>query len=175
MESQAFKIYQLGHPVLRKIADSVRVPIAPETRSLVNTMIDFVHRENGVGIAAPQVGRSQQIIIIASRPNLRYPRAPQMEPLPMINPVITFTSDASEPGWEGCLSIPGIRGQVERAQSVTVQYHDLDNRLQQQEFHGFVARIIQHECDHLQGIVFLDRVQSTHDLMTDAEFFRQEV
>ena len=175
MATDMLSILQLGHPTLRQIAKPVQLPVEEETRALVESLLHLLTKENGVGIAAPQVGRSQQVMIIASRPNLRYPNAPNMDPCPMINPQILSRSKTRALGWEGCLSIPGIRGQVERAQSIVVQYHDLDHHLHRKAFTGFVARIIQHEYDHLIGKVFLDRVQSTERLMSEAEFFRQVV
>lgn len=175
MASELPPISQLGHPVLRKVASPVQLPVSQETCSLVQTLLQVMEQDNGVGIAAPQIGRSQQVIIIASRPNLRYPNAPSIEPLAMINPTIVSRSDSVELGWEGCLSVPSIRGQVERATSIEVQYNDLENHSHQAIFHGFVARIIQHEYDHLIGKVFLDRVASTEHLMSETEFFRQVI
>ena len=97
-----------------------------------------------------------------------------MEPLALINPRILSRSNNVELGWEGCLSVPGIRGQVERSTSLEIEYYDIQNQQRHHAtFSGFVARIIQHEVDHLLGKVFLDRVQSTEHLMSEAEFFRQ--
>jgi peptide deformylase len=119
---------------------------------------------NGVGIAAPQVGVSQQLMIIASRPNERYPHAPLMEPTPMINPKILSHSSEMIKDWEGCLSVPGIRGLVPRYQAVEVEYLSKDGRIERQMLTDFIARIFQHEYDHLQGKVFLERVESPEDL-----------
>ena len=130
-------------------------------------------QENGVGIAAPQIGRSLQLIIVASRPNLRYPDAPLMEPLAMINPKIHNSSTQKVLGWEGCLSVPGLRGSVERSESIEVSFYDLDGVQQQNWYHGFVARIIQHECDHLLGKVFLDRVRSPKAIISEDEYFQE--
>lgn len=173
MGQSTHPILQLGHPLLKRVAEPVTLPIGEETRLLVDELLQLMEQENGVGIAAPQIGRSQQVVIIASRPNLRYPNAPSMTPLPMINPRILSHSDRFTLGWEGCLSVPGLRGQVERATAIEVQYYDLSGQCCRDRFDGFVARIIQHECDHLLGKVFLDRVQSTDYLMSEAEFFRQ--
>jgi peptide deformylase len=116
------------------------------------------------------VANSYRLLIVASRPNLRYPHAPEMEPTAMINPVILAKSDEVEKGWEGCLSVPGIRGLVPRSQAIEVEYLDRNGQICKQELTDFVARIFQHEYDHLDGKVFLDRVESTHDLMTESEF-----
>lgn len=134
-----------------------------------------VSNANGVGIAAPQVAQSRRMFIVASRPNPRYPDAPEMEPTTMINPRILAHSEQMVKGWEGCLSIPGIRGLVPRYQAIEVEYIGRDGKRHQQELTGFVARIFQHELDHLNGIVFLDRVESTQDLMSEKEFQSQVV
>jgi peptide deformylase len=96
-----------------------------------------------------------------------------MEPTAMINPQIIVHSTEVVDGWEGCLSIPGIRGLVPRYQAIEVEYTARNGKQNRQEFTDFVARIFQHECDHLDGIVFLDRVKSTQDLMTESEYLQR--
>jgi peptide deformylase len=128
-----------------------------------------------VGIAAPQAAQSDRLFIVASRPNLRYPQAPNMEPTAMINPRIVDASRETVKDWEGCLSIPGIRGLVPRSRAIEIEYTSRDGKLQRQELTYFVARIFQHEHDHLDGIVFLDRVESTHELITEDEYQKQIV
>lgn len=125
---------------------------------LVKAMQATMLERNGVGIAAPQVYVSKRIMIVASRPNPRYPDAPEMQPVVMINPEITHFSFEKELGEEGCLSVPDQRGQVERAQSIDVRYFSLQGQLIEQRFHGFPARIVQHEIDHLNGVLFVDRL-----------------
>jgi peptide deformylase len=127
---------------------------------------------NGVGMAAPQVSQPYRLLIIASRPSPRYPHAPLMEPTAMLNPRLVDRSSEIVKDWEGCLSIPGIRGLVPRYQSLEIEYTDRDGKLQHQELTDFVARIFQHEFDHLNGLVYLDRIESTHDLMTEQEYQR---
>ena len=144
-------------------------------QQLIDNLIFTVQQANGVGIAAPQVARGDRLFIIASRPNLRYPQAPQMEPTAMINPRIITSSTETVKDWEGCLSIPGIRGLVPRSRSIEIEYTSRDGQLHQQELTDFVARIFQHEQDHLDGIVFLDRVESTQELMTEDEYQKQVV
>ncbi|RMF66541.1 MAG: hypothetical protein D6742_09795 [Cyanobacteria bacterium J069] len=92
------------------------------------------------------------------------------EPLPMINPTIISHLDETEKGWEGCLSVPGIRGQVPRYREIEVEYGDRHGNIHRQVFTDFVARIVQHEADHLNGIVFVDRVETTRDLVTEQEY-----
>ncbi|MCM1983460.1 peptide deformylase [Lyngbya confervoides] len=166
-------IVQLGNPILRAIAAPVSLPLSPALQATVRQMQALMESHAGVGIAAPQVGVSLQIIIVASRPTLRYPTAPSMPPLPMINPCIVERSPNQVTGWEGCLSVPGLRGSVPRFQAVTVEYCDLAGRFHCQSFDGFVARIIQHECDHLLGKVFLDHINS-EQVMSESDYFKQE-
>jgi peptide deformylase len=125
----------------------------------------------GVGIAAPQVGHSLRIFILASKPNNRYPNAPTMEPTAIINPIVHSFSVEMEDGWEGCLSVPGIRGIVSRHKSLTASFTNRFGRPEEIECVGFVARVFQHELDHLNGIVFLDRTDPKN-LATDKEYQR---
>lgn len=127
-------------------------------KQLVLAMQATMLARNGVGIAAPQVYVSKRIIIVASRPNPRYPNAPEMQPVVMINPEIIYFSSEKELGEEGCLSVPDQRGQVERAESIDVRYFTLEGQLLEQQFHGFPARIVQHEVDHLDGVLFIERL-----------------
>ncbi|MHA3091761.1 peptide deformylase [Acinetobacter brisouii] len=113
---------------------------------------------NGVGIAAPQVYISKRVIIVASRPNPRYPDAPDMPAVTMINPEIIEYSTETCLGEEGCLSVPEQRGQVERAYAVKVRYFTVQGEQVEQSYEGFPARIVQHEIDHLNGILFVERL-----------------
>ena len=115
---------------------------------------------NGVGIAAPQIYVSKRVIIVASRPNPRYPDAPEMDTVVMVNPEILEKSESTILGEEGCLSVPNERGQVQRAQSIKVLYHTLTGEVMESTFEGFPARIVQHEIDHLNGILFVDRLSA---------------
>lgn len=125
---------------------------------LASVMLATMLERNGVGIAAPQVYISKRVIIVASRPNLRYPDAPEMDAVVMVNPEILEFSQATSLGDEGCLSVPNERGQVQRAQSIKVVYHTLTGEVLESIFEGFPARIVQHEIDHLNGILFVDRL-----------------
>jgi peptide deformylase len=160
-------IIQLGDPILRQKATLVENINDERIQKLIDDLTTTVAQANGVGIAAPQVAQSCRLFIVASRPNPRYPNAPEMEPTAMINPKIIAHSTEIVKGWEGCLSIPGIRGFVPRSQAIEVEYTDRNGKLQKQEFTDFVARIFQHEYDHLDGIVFLDKLESTLDIMTE--------
>ena len=164
------QVAQLGNPVLRRQAEAITEISDPRLQSLIDDLIATTIKSNGVGIAAPQVSQSDRLFIVASRPNPRYPQAPLMEPTAMINPKIVSHSTEQEKGWEGCLSVPGIRGLVARFQTIEVEYRDRNDQLQRQQLTDFVARIFQHEYDHLEGILFLDRVESDQDWLTEAEY-----
>jgi peptide deformylase len=163
-------ISHLGAPVLRQQAQSVDLPLTPEFQELITGLIQTAVDSNGVGIAAPQVANSCRLFIVASRPSPRYPQAPTMEPMAMINPQIIDRSPEEVLGWEGCLSVPGQRGIVARAQWVNVMYVDRFGQQQQQRLTDFVARIFQHEYDHLEGILFVDRVTNPANLISEEEY-----
>jgi peptide deformylase len=166
----SFKLLQLGHPHLRLLAK----PIADVSDPVIQTMIDdllvFVEAVGGMGIAAPQVDLPLQLFIMASKPNARYPSAPVMPQTVVINPEILSLSDSQEAGWEGCLSVPGIRGFVSRSDCIHVRYLTHEGDLVETEYDGFIARIFQHEFDHLRGKLFTDRVASNLDLMAEKEW-----
>lgn len=166
------QIAQLGQPVLREMARKIVDPALPAIQALIDDMLATVADANGVGIAAPQVFEPLSLFIVASRPNPRYPQAPEMEPMAMINPEIVWVSDEKEKGWEGCLSIPGLRGLVPRHQRIGVRYMTRTGELREDEYGGFLARVFQHEFDHVQGMVFIDRVESTLELVTEKEYIR---
>jgi len=166
------QIAQLGQPVLREMAGRVVDPRDPAVQALIDDLLVTVADANGVGIAAPQVFVPLSLFIVASRPNPRYPHAPEMEPTAMINPQILWVSDEKESGWEGCLSIPGLRGLVPRQRRIGVRYQTRQGELREEEYADFLARVFQHEFDHVQGVVFIDRVESTRELVTEKEYFR---
>jgi len=173
--SEILQISQLGNPVLRRKSQFVQNIQDDRIQQLIDNLISTVQHAHGVGIAAPQVARGDRLFIVASRPNLRYPQAPKMEPTAMINPRIIASSTETVKDWEGCLSIPGIRGLMPRSRSIEIEYTSRDGQLHKQELTDFVARIFQHEHDHLDGIMFLDRVENTRELMTEDEYQQQFV
>lgn len=168
--ARLLQIAQLGHPILRKKAGEVVNVQDPLINSLINDMLATVVDVNGVGLAAPQVYESLRVFVVASHPNLRYPMAPEMESTAMVNPEIIWSSDEIVKDWEGCLSIPGIRGFVPRPKAIKVKYSKRNGNSEEVEFSDFIARIFQHEYDHLEGIVFLDRLESTRDIITEKEY-----
>jgi len=136
------QIAQLGQPVLRGPVRPVLNPLDPAVQSLIDDMLATVADANGVGIAAPQVFEPLSLFIVASRPNPRYPHAPEMEPTAMLNPELLRASSETEKGWEGCLSIPGIRGQVARQRRVRVRYLTRTGEIREEEYEGFLARVV---------------------------------
>ncbi|MCX6764346.1 MAG: peptide deformylase [Candidatus Nealsonbacteria bacterium] len=168
------KIAELGEEVLFRKAKPVKDVNDLEIQELIDDMIATLKHDNGVGLAAPQVFQSLRIIIVWSYPNPRYPDAPEFGPIAIINPEITVLSEEKEKGWEGCLSIPGIRGQVSRYKSIKVNFITRKGARQEATFNGFVARIIQHEEDHLNGkLCFLNVNEDIKDLATDKIWQKQ--
>jgi peptide deformylase len=163
------KIAQIGETVLRAPARKVeeqefnRAELQLFADALLNTMLEA----NGIGIAAPQVFDSRAMMIIASRPNVRYPNAPQMDPLLLINPEILSQSNNKVWEWEGCLSVPALRGKIQRPNWVEISYQALDGSSQIRRFEDFVARIFLHEYDHLIGLTWLDHIQSASHIMAN--------
>jgi peptide deformylase len=166
------QIAQLGNDIWLQQAKEVSEPTDSNIQALIDDMLVTLTDANGVGLAAPQVFESKRIIVVASQPNPRYPYATQMEPAVMINPVITWASDEMVKDWEGCLSVPGVRGLVPRNKSVKLTYLTRNGEAMSEEYSDFIARIIQHECDHLDSISFLDRMESTKEIVTEKEFLR---
>ncbi|HUJ79098.1 MAG TPA: peptide deformylase [Nitrospiria bacterium] len=173
------KVARLGHPVLRQAAK----PVPPgdigssAIQRLIDDMIETMHEYDGVGIAAPQVHQSLRLAVIEVAHNPRYPQAPETPLTVLINPEITACSDAqpgagARLGWEGCLSVDGLRGQVPRAERLSARWLDRAGRPVQAEAQGFFAVVIQHEVDHLNGKVFLDRMADLTTLTHLKEYER---
>ena len=164
------EIAQLGAPVIRERASVVTNLHDPQLQAFIEDLFATAANENGMGIAAPQVSVSKRIIILSPKPNSRYPYAPTMEPTAMINPEIIWASSDKEKDWEGCLTVPGIRGLVPRYRSIRVRYQTPNGTSVESLYEGFLARVFQHEVDHLEGLVFLDQIESTKDLITEYEW-----
>jgi peptide deformylase len=165
-------IAQLGEPVLRKRAQLIQFSDMSVLHSLAEDMLHTLDESGGVGLAAPQVYESLRMIIVASRPTARYPNAPVMPATVMLNPEFTVLSEDIEKDWEGCLSIPGVRALVPRYKDIGVTYTDRMGQTQCTQLEGFVARVFQHEIDHLDGLVYLDRVENNRDIISETEFFK---
>lgn len=165
------KIRELGDPIIRKVAKVVSMAEIRNKKfhKFVENLIFTCKVKNGVGIAAPQIGEGKRVFVIWSHPSKRYKKAPKMEPLVIINPKIVSKSKKIIKDWEGCLSIPGIRGVVSRHASLDAEFIDITGRKILKKFSGFPARIFQHEFDHLNGVVFIDRV-NLKDIVTEKEY-----
>ena len=169
-KTKLLQISQLGHLVLRKKAAEITNFKSKELQELIDNMIATIKDANAVGFGAPQVYKSVRLIIVISYPNPRYPKAPLMKkPLTMINPKIIKHSDNQEKDWEGTPSIPGIRALVPRYTWVKVEFYTTEGKKKIKTFQDFVARIVQHEMDYLDGIVFLDQAESK-DIITEKEY-----
>lgn len=171
--STDFTIHQLGHPLLRQKAEPVERIKDPAFQQQLDALLAFVIDKGGMGIAAPQVGISQRFFILSSHPNARYPYAPDVPPFAVINPEILAHSDTTSKDWEGCLSLPGIRGLVPRYEWIDVRYQTYEGETVETRYEGFMARVFQHELDHLNGHVFIDRVKSSLELMMEQEWQKQ--
>jgi peptide deformylase len=165
----------MGHPLLREVARPLEPAEleSPQLQALLADMVDTLHDYGGIGLAAPQVGEPLRLAIIEIDGGPT--RYGELAPLPLtvfINPVIEVLDPATAGYWEGCLSVPGLRGFVERPQSVRIQYTNLIGAEEAMELKGFPATVFQHEFDHLDGKLFVDRIQDTRLLAFEQEFER---
>lgn len=165
-------IAKLGEAVLRQKAKEVENINSKEIQDIIKKMLYCVKQSKGVGLAAPQIFESYQILIISSHPNERYPNAPLLKDEIIINPKIISKSEIKEKDWEGCLSIPGIRARVPRYKTIEVEYTSIDGSLKLVVFEDFIARVFQHEYDHLNGKVYLDRVEKSKDIISEEVYFK---
>ena len=166
------KVANLGNPILRIPSEPVKNIQAPEIQRLIDDMIETMREYRGVGLAAPQVHGSLQIAVIEAEED-RNARGGSSRPLTvLVNPRIVPLTDQMVEDWEGCLSLPDLRGKVPRYTEIEVQAHDRRGRPVHLRVNDFFARAIQHECDHLNGIVFLDRMKSFEALTYPAEYAR---
>ena len=163
---------QFGNPVLR--AKTKLVPPkeikTKRFQKLVSQMFYTMRRANGVGLAAPQIGKSIQLAVIQVSPTKYRPNLESMPRTVIVNPKIVRYSKETVGGWEGCLSCHNIRGSVPRYRSVTVEFHDINGKRQRAIYKDFHARVFQHEIDHLNGILYVDRVKNTKSIITLGEF-----
>src|ERR671925_716882 len=166
------KVARLGHPVLRMPAQPLTVDEirSRDTQRFIDDMIETMREYDGAGLAANQVHTLKQICVIEVLGNPRYPDAPHIPLTVVINPVVTPLTDEMEDGWEGCLSVPDMRGLVPRYTAVRLEYHDREGKRQEVDAKDFFARVIQHETDHLNGIVYIDRMRDLRTLSHIAEW-----
>jgi len=168
-------VLRMGNPILLQKAEPVAQFNTPELHALIQDMQDTMAHMNGAGIAAPQIGVSLQVVIFGVGSNPRYPDAEQVPYTVLINPVLTPIQDESEDGWEGCLSVPGMRGIVQRHTRLHYTGFDPFGNPIDRLVSGFHARVVQHECDHLNGILYPMRIKNLKDFgFTDVLFPNQD-
>ncbi len=155
------KILKMGKPLLLQVAQPVPAEKigSLEIQSLIQDLIETMHAANGAGLAAPQIGISQQIVVFGFEKNQRYPDEDPVPQTILINPIITPFDSTKEIGWEGCLSVPGLRAQVPRYSKIRYQGLNQDGQIIDRVVEGFHARVVQHECDHLIGKLYPMRVE----------------
>jgi peptide deformylase len=157
------EILRMGDARLLRVSGPVQDFGTAELRTLVADMFDTMHAANGAGLAAPQIGVPLRVVIFGyADPEMRNPRYPEADPVPqtiLVNPELEPLPGGLEEGWEGCLSVPGLRGVVERHANLRYRGFDLDGRPIERVASGFHARVVQHECDHLDGILYPMRVK----------------
>jgi peptide deformylase len=153
------EILKMGDPRLLRVAEPVREFGTADMESLIADMFDTMHAANGAGLAAPQIGVNLQLVIFGFRHNERYPDAPEVPETVLINPVLTPLSDEMEEGFEGCLSVPGLRGSVPRYKHLRYEGFDQHGERIVREVTDFHARVVQHEVDHLLGILYPMRIK----------------
>ncbi|MBI4597076.1 MAG: peptide deformylase [Candidatus Omnitrophica bacterium] len=168
------KVARLGHPVIRMPSEAVPKEsiTSAQTQRLIDDMIETMRDYDGVGLAAPQVYVNRQIAVIEVADNRRYPGEGKIPLTVLINPKILNASRKQLVDWEGCLSVHELRGQVPRAESLEVEAYNRKGERARFSTHGFFARVIQHECDHLAGKVFLDRMPNLATLTHMQELVR---
>jgi len=152
------EILKMGDPRLLRVAPPVRDFDTPDLHALIADMFDTMEAAHGAGLAAPQIGVDLQLVIFGFDHNERYPDAPSVPRTVLLNPTITPLDEAMEDGWEGCLSVPGLRGRVPRWARIRYSGVDPLGRPIEREADGFHARVVQHECDHLIGRLYPTRM-----------------
>ena len=167
-------VLRMGDPKLLQVAKPVGRFNTPELHALVSDMEETMHALNGAGLAAPQIGVGLQVVIFGLEKNERYPDA---EPVPytvLVNPVLTPIDDEVVEDWEGCLSVPGMRGLVPRFRRLRYQGKDPFGKAIDRTVSDFHARVVQHECDHLDGILYPMRIQDLRNFGFNAELFPEQ-
>ena len=153
------EILKMGDPRLLRVAQPVRAFNSAELNALIIDMFETMHAADGAGLAAPQIGVDLALVIFGFANNERYPDAPPVPETVLINPRIEPLSEVEEEGWEGCLSVPGLRGVVPRFARIRYTGFDPGGRRIEREVDGFHARVVQHECDHLIGMLYPMRIR----------------
>ena len=167
-------VLRMGHPVLREKAKAVDKVATPELRALIADMKETMAAQNGAGLAAPQIGVSQRVVIFGVDQNPRYPDAEAVPFTVLVNPKITMLTREVESDWEGCLSVPGMRGVVPRYTKLRYTGTDEEGNEIDRVAEGFHARVVRHECDHLDGILYPQRMSDMSTFGFTKELFPDE-
>ena len=168
------EVLRMGHPVLRERAKPVERLGSPELKALVQDMKDTMAAKNGAGLAAPQIGVGQRVVIFGVQKNPRYPDAEEVPFTVLVNPKLVMLTREVEEDWEGCLSVPGMRGVVPRYRKLRYSGFDEDGNPIERVAEGFHARVVQHECDHLDGILYPQRMTDLSKFGFNEELFPGE-
>lgn len=164
------KIARMGHPILRERANEIADPQQAQIQTLVQHMLDTMIDANGLGLAAPQVHVSKRLVIFSiTEEQAEYYDCEIMPLSVLINPVLEPLSDDTNTDWEGCLSVPGLRGRVPRYDHIGYRSISLEGKVCEREARGWHARVVQHECDHLDGILYPQRIENLSDLIFESE------
>jgi len=168
------KVLKMGHKDLWTCAEEVEIPFGDALKPLVQDLIDTMLDYDGVGLAAPQIGVLKRVVVFGVDKCERYP---DVEPIPrtvLINPVISAIGDVMEEDWEGCLSVPGMRGQVPRYKTIKYTGYNEEGHEISRTVEGFHARVVQHEVDHLDGIIYPLRITDLHNFGFSQDGFPEE-
>ena len=164
-------ILKMGNPDLLKVSEPIDFE-KDDLKTLIEDMKETMKVNDGAGLAAPQIGVFKRLVIFGFDTNDRYPEADSVPFTVLINPVITPLSDDKENGWEGCLSVPGLRGVVPRFTHIKYEGYDADGKKFEREVEGFHARVVQHECDHLDGILYPMKIEDYRYFGFHEEIFK---
>ncbi len=165
------EILKMGHPLLQQVAEPVTVFNTAALDALILDMFDTMEALNGAGLAAPQIGESLRVLIFEVEDNPRYPEVESVPRTVLINPTISLLDEGLEEDWEGCLSVPGLRGLVPRYRAIHYRGYDQSGELIERDANGFHARVVQHEVDHLDGILYPQRIRDLRNFGFESVLF----
>ena len=168
------EVLKMGNPVLLQVAEQVKAFNSPELDDLVTDLLETMSAQEGAGLAAPQIGVSQRIVVFGVSANPRYPDAEAVPTTVLINPIIEALDNEMDEDWEGCLSVPGLRGLVPRHRHIRYTGFDPAGQRFERTVSDFHARVVQHECDHLNGILYPQRIQDLRMFGFESELLDEE-
>ncbi|MDX9740151.1 MAG: peptide deformylase [Gammaproteobacteria bacterium] len=168
------EVLRMGNPLLLQASAPVEEFDTPELDALIEDLFDTMAEQSGAGLAAPQIGVLKRVVVFGVEKNPRYPDVEEVPTTILINPLIQPLGRRMEDDWEGCLSVPGLRGLVPRYARIRYSGHDRHGNRIEREVSGFHARVVQHECDHLDGILYPRRIRDLRMFGFESELFREE-